>query len=65
MKMMFAVGRVSGGATRVIVTRRPARAATAAAPSEAKRGAPVDGNGAKLLEPGDFRAARASPKTVH
>lgn len=64
MKMMFAVGRVTRGATRVLVTTRAAWTAAAAA-TDAGDGADSAPRPAKRPEPGDFRAAQASPDTVH
>ena len=58
MKMMFAVGRVTRDATKVLVTRQPAGA-------QPSKPAPADSAAAKQSEPGDFRAECASPDTVH
>ncbi len=58
MKMMFAVGRVTRDATKVVVTRQSAGAQSSAP-------APDDSPAAKRPEPGDFRADSASPDTVH
>lgn len=61
MKMMFAVGRVTRESTRVIVTRRAAETTEAdPARADAEGTAP-----APPAEPGDFRAQKASPDTVH
>lgn len=81
MKMMFAVGRVTRDATKVLVTRQPAgtRPSTPVpadpafqAAARAPRGgfaagtaAPSSGDSAERPAPGDFRAACASPDTVH
>ncbi len=59
MKMMFAVGRVTRGSTRVFVARQVAGTAAGQLAPDA------DASPEKRPEPGDFRAEVASPGTVH